>query len=171
MPTWSLLETFLLTFPARAYRSRRGGGEYPEHELEPASQADGLSTLNQSPADGPELGVPRRSADESGQSCYLWVIDARGVPYIAEGPRTGAKFPFKHTNLTGGGEASIGGEAWFSDPLTLYISGSSGRYPPDSANHLRQAEELIRRAGFTIRSLGWDEDTGQPRRIWLDGAE
>lgn len=171
MPEWGALETFLLAFPARTYRPRPAGDEYPEHELKPVSEADGLSTLDQSPAHQPELGEPRKSADDSGQNCYLWVIDTRGVPYIAEGPTIGAKFPFKHTNLTGGGEASIGGEAWFADPSTLYISGSSGRYPPHSAYHLRQAEELIGEAGFTIRSLGWDEETGQPRRIWLDGAE
>ena len=122
--------------------------------------------LNDVPATAPR-GAPRTSQTNSGESCHLWVIDERGRPCISEAPlpRLGSK-PLKHTNLTGGGEASIGGEVWFDEMPRIYLSGSSGRYPPEGEKRLKEAEQLFRDVGFEVLSLGWDQEAGQPRRVW-----
>ena len=72
-----------------------------------------------------------------------------------------------HTNLTGGGMASVGGEVWFDEMPRVYISGASGRYPPETPAHLEEAEELFRTVGFGVVSLGWDWEVDRPRRVWL----
>ncbi len=42
----------------------------------------------------------------------------------------------KHTNLTGGGRAYLGGELWFTNNSEVYVSGGSGRYPPSDERQL-----------------------------------
>ena len=141
---------------------------YPPAELAPVSEADGLLLLNKVPDRLPR-GRPRRSHQEAGENCHLWVIDDRGRPCISEAPlrRLGGN-QLRHTNLTGGGEASIGGEIWFDDLPRVYLSGSSGRYPPTGPEHLKAAEDLFRAVGFDVVGLGWDEETNQPMRVWRD---
>ena len=160
------LRDFLRQYPPRSYGPRRDGGEYPPHELEPVTDADGLWYLNDPSRHGP-LGTPRESHEESGEHLHLWVIDERGRPCIAEAPlaRLG-EGKLHHTNLTGGGEASIGGEIWFGDPPRIFLSGSSGRYPPLSPEHLRDAEDVFRGVGFEVAALGWDAETDKPQRLW-----
>ena len=75
----------------------------------------------------------------------------------------------KHTNLTGGGEAYVGGELWFASNDSLYVSGGSGRYPPIDSRQLEQAVGVFRHYGYEARSLGWDHAPvpgGSPKRIW-----
>ena len=68
--------------------------------------------------------------------------------------------------LTGGASASIGGEVWFDEMPRIYLSGSSGRYPPNRPSHLEAAEQLFSAVGFDVLSLGWDDDLDRPRRVW-----
>ena len=130
------------------------------------NEADGLLLLNEVPSDI-RRGQPRRSDEDNGEHCYLWVIDTRGRPCISEAPlqRLGSE-RLHHTNLTGGGQASIGGEIWFGEPHRVYLSGSSGRYPPSDPVHLEEAEHLFREVGFEVVALGWDEETNRPQRVW-----
>lgn len=95
------------------------------------------------------------------------MIDGRGRPCISEAPlaRLG-EGKLHHTNLTGGQNASIGGEVWFGEPPRIYLSGSSGRYPPRHAEHLEDAERLFTEVGFDVVSLGWDPEAGGPQRVW-----
>ena len=100
------------------------------------------------------------------QNCYLWVIDdANGIPYVRETSISsiGGNFP-KHTNLTGGGKAYLGGELWFDSCNSLYVSGGSGRYPPVDCVQLDCAVQVFRDFGYDVTSLGWDEETDTARR-------
>ena len=160
------LREFLERYPSRTYRPHREGGEYPSAELEAVTSADGLRCLNEVPSEVPK-GLPRRSMDEDGENCHLWIIDERGRPCISQAPleRLGTG-KLRHTNLTGGGKASIGGEIWFGDMPRIYLSGSSGRYPPERPKHLEDAANLFRSVGFEVLSLGWDEEVDRPQRVW-----
>ena len=80
-------------------------------------------------------GLPPRHRNDATTFLYLWIIDLSGIPYILERalPELGGKLP-KHTNLTGGTPASIGGELWFRTESSLFLSGKSGRYGPAMSN-------------------------------------
>ena len=88
---------------------------------------------------------------------YLWVIDRQGIPYIIERPLShiGGIDP-KHTNLTGGEDAYVGGELWFSDNSRLFVSGGSGRYHPIDAKQLSYAVRVFESYQYRVTSLGWD---------------
>ena len=158
------LQQFLQRYPPRPYRVRGDG--YPSAELEAVGPSDGLWYLNEVPATAPK-GVPRSTHRDDGENCHLWVIDERGRPCISEEPlaRLG-EGKLHHTNLTGGENASMGGEVWFGEIPRIYLSGSSGRYPPRHRRHLEDAERLFSEVGFDVLSLGWDEETDRPQRVW-----
>jgi hypothetical protein len=111
-------------------------------------------------------GFPPRSWGELSNR-YLWVIDDRGIPYIQEKllRLLGNRLP-KHTNLTAGGSAYIGGELWFFDGESLYVSRASGRYPPRDAQQLADAVKVFESLGFRATSLGWDSDNDEAARYW-----
>ena len=160
------LREFLERYPPRPYLRRPDGSDHPPTELEPVTAADGLWCLDGVPVPAPQ-GSPRRSQDDSGENCHLWVIDDRGRLCISEAPVAGLRSDKrKHTNLTGGGDASVGGEVWFGEAAQIYLSGSSGRYPPKNKAHLEEAEVLFSAVGFEVHPLGWDPVAGTPRRIW-----
>lgn len=162
------LHEFLERYPPHPYRLKEDVDAYPPTQLKPVTHDDGLVLLNGVPAAAPR-GRPRGSRDEHGEHCHLWVIDARGRPCISEVPlpRLGDDL-LHHTNLTGGGEASVGGEIWFDELPRIYLSGWSGRYPPCDPIHLEAAEDLFRAVGFDVVPLGWDYEADQPMPIWRD---
>lgn len=127
--------------------------------------ADGLHLLSYAPAPGVRLGVPPNSRQELGNNRYLWVIDANGIPYICENPipAIGLSLP-KHTNLTGGGSAYLGGELWFTSASSMCVSGGSGRYPPENSNQLEEACDVFVSFNFQVTSLGWDSEINQAMR-------
>ncbi len=117
------------------------------------------------------IGIPPSSSDETVKiNRYLWVIDIRGIPYIIEAPVSiiGHALP-KHTNLTGGGKAYLGGEMWFISGADLYVSGGSGRYPPTDRRQLAEAIRVFQAFGYEVSSLGWNDVTGRAKRV-LDTA-
>lgn len=67
----------------------------------------------------------------------------------------------KHTNLTGGGEAYLGGELWFFSVSRIYVSGGSGRYPPADARQLADAVLVFETLDYDVESLGWDVDAAK----------
>ena len=103
----------------------------------------GLRRLHQAPAIDILIGAPPRARNDS-RNRYLWVIDDTGIPYILEAQllALNGELP-KHTNLTGGGRAYLGGELWFSDRSSLFMSGGSGRYPPANAEQLDDAAQVF----------------------------
>lgn len=134
-----------------------------DHEYVKWTDSFGVRMLQSAPAQEVEFGAPAREPDESGLNTYIWVIDDSGIPYIIERSIGDNPAP-KHTNLTGGAEAYVGGEVWFSDNATLFLSGGSGRYPPEDERQLNDAAEVFQNYGYTVTSLGWDETTGRAVR-------
>lgn len=126
----------------------------------------GLRLLGTAPVKDVVTGFPPRRWGEPSNR-YLWVIDDRGIPYIQEAPLPilADRLP-KHTNLTAGGLAYIGSELWFGSYESLYVSGASGRYPPQDAQHLADAVTVFESFGFQATSLGWDSDNDEARRYW-----
>ena len=104
---------------------------------------------------------------DDSSSRYLWVIDTRGIPYILESAIPTISSEPKHTNLTGGDEAYLGGELWFASSTELFISGGSGRYPPVDATQLEEAAQVFRSFGYGATSLGWDCQRDEARRTFV----
>lgn len=141
------------------------------HELIQLTDADGVRKLGYAPAQGVILGKPPSAATQYARiNLYIWIIDRYGIPYIVERPliRLSGYSP-KHTNLTGGGAAHIGGELWFADEDHLFLSGGSGRYPPRNEPHLNDAVGVFRSYGYRVTSLGWDYSRGRARRDYDGG--
>ena len=126
---------------------------------------DELRQLEPAPVYGIVYGMPPQ-AETGGTARYLWVISEEGIPYLQERPmeRLGGALP-KHTNLTGGRPAYIGGEVWFSDSESMYVSGGSGRYPPRDETQLMDAVTVFESYGYRVRSLGWDSESQRALRV------
>ena len=122
--------------------------------------------LEEAPATAVFCGTPPPTLG-AGVNTYLWVIDERGVPYILEKqlPELCGKVP-KHTNLTEGGPAYVGGELWFETASSLWVSGKSGRYGPQTPLELCDSVAVFRWFGYSVRSLGWDNETGWSKAVW-----
>ena len=165
------IDCFQRRYEPRPYRWT--GQEAKESERIPLKKEHGLRILGPAPAREVQLGKPPSGRGDRGNNRYLWVIDACGIPYIAERPQRDLKgnkgnLP-KHTNLTGGGEAYVGGELWFASDDSLYVSGGSGRYPPIDSRQLELAVGVFRHYGYKATSLGWDDAPvpgGRAKRHW-----
>ena len=140
------------------------------HQTVQLEAEHGFRLLESAPACSVLLGSPPLSRDEGGENGYLWVIDDRGIPYILEEVMAvlGSNLP-KHSNLTGGGRAYLGGVMWFSSATEMYVSGGSGRYPPVDRAQLEDAVEVLRSFGYEVNSLGWEDGTGWAKRH-LEGS-
>lgn len=119
--------------------------------------------LHPAPVRNVEFGSPATEPGKRGVNTYIWVIDDSGIPYIIERPIEDNPEP-KHTNLTGGAGAYVGGEIWFSDSSNLFLSGGSGRYPPLDERQLNDAAEVFKSYGYTVKSLGWNIELGMAIR-------
>ena len=74
---------------------------------------------------------------------YIWVIDSTGIPYILEcGQSTPAGHVPKHSNLTGGMPASMGGELWFETRCSLF--------PPRDEQQLADTATVLEDYGYGI---------------------
>lgn len=113
--------------------------------------------MTPAPATGISLGKPRESRSAPGINTYLWVIDENGIPYVLDEElvELNGRRP-KHTNLTSGGVAFVGGEMWFEAADKMWISGSSGRYHPLSAEQLEDSVKVFESHDYSVWSLGWD---------------
>ena len=127
-------------------------------------ESDGFSLLTSAPAYGVQFGSPARSQQRQGRNKYLWVIDTRGIPYVFEIAIASIGNVPKHTNLTGGGKAYLGGELWFRSASSLYLSGGSGRYHPTGPAQLDDAAKVFESFGYEVTSLGWDYQEGKAKR-------
>ena len=122
--------------------------------------------LPEAPAIGMSLGRPGRSREIPGANTYIWVIDENGIPYVLDVglPELGGNNP-KHTNLTAGGSAYLGGEMWFETADALWVSGGSGRYHPVSEDQLGDSVRVFQDFGYSVSSLGWDQERDRARRF------
>ena len=140
---------------------------YPRGRIESqCRQISGYQLLKEAPATNFQQGYPPLSDDEKGTHTYIWVIDSRGVPYIIEAGTPELEWePPKHTNLTGGREAYVGGELWFRSDGYLFVSGGSGRYPPLSERQLEDVVKVFEAFDYEVRSLGWKKQSGPLRHL------
>lgn len=159
------LQQFVDSYPPNGPRRQPANAD----EIRQLSPADGVLLLTGPPAGG-QPGYP-----DSPENRHLWVFRAptpTDLPYVLEAApnvrpalATGAA---KHTNLTGGGSASCGGELWIdvAEASHIYVNGSSGRYGPTSARQLDDAIEVFRSIGFDVVSYGWDDETQKPHSLY-----
>ena len=61
----------------------------------------------------------------------------------------------KHTNLTGGRPAYIGGELWFETGARVFVSGGSGRYPPDGVEQIDDTIDVFESYQFGTLATNW----------------
>ncbi len=138
-------------------------------ETRELTAAEGVQYLGTRTASVPRSDrySPQRAGDVG---CHLWVVDVRGTPFILERAPIAQSLEsgrVTHTNLTGEGAASCGGEIWF-DPGNenlLYVNGCSGRFGPKSKRQLEDAEEMIRDMGYDVTGFGWDGDANAPAKV------
>lgn len=169
MPPVLVTEELREFWKRHSERSPSSHIDYSPHELVLLGERHGLRRLRPSPALDVQFGAPPTSRVEPGSNRYLWVIDQEGLPHIIERPlaETDGCDP-KHTNLTGGGKAHVGGELWFSDNSHLFVSGGSGRYPPKDANQLSDAVRVFESYRYRVTSLGWDFKNDRAWREYHD---
>ena len=148
------------------YGLRKSARPIDSYESMNLGVESGLRILSEAPVSDVVFGRPPKHAEDRGRNTYLWVIDRSGIPYLIEGPLKilNERLP-KHTNLTGGGPAYVGGQLWFRDTSTLYVSGGSGRFPPLNEGQLDAAVSVFESFSYAVSSLGWNPGTGYPRRI------
>jgi hypothetical protein len=161
------LDEFMARYPPRP--SKRPLLPDEDRLLGPS---DGVFDVHEAPlADAVKAQPTGGYADEAR---HLWVFrsgeTAPAAPAILElapvvPPLASGKV--KHSNLTGGGPASCGGELWV-DPIDashLFVNGASGRYGPDTPQHLDDAVSVFVSRGFAVTSFGWEAETGKPARF------
>ena len=139
------------------------------HEDWLLNHLSGLRFLEPAPARNVHRGHPPRSREQTGFNRYLWVIDDEGLPFVQEVEKThlNSNLP-KHTTLTGGQPAYVGGELWFGTEALLFVSGGSRRYRPVNPAQLDEAARVFQAFGYNVTSLGWDDDRDEPRRfLWV----
>lgn len=158
------------------------GRKYPPHppelnqdqntpsQLERLNLQTGLMILDVPPAvDVFFTDPPTYEKAHSNVALYLWVIcpDIPGV-LIANEKAPRAINPDRtrvcHTNLTGGADASGGGEMWFQDANTLLLNGCSGRYRLRCKGALDEAARVFARYGYKVGHMGMSKGTGKPRK-------
>jgi hypothetical protein len=148
-------------------------GKKSDDELRQFTDADGLRDMTLPPAIEVLPGEPPLSRG-NGKFKYLWVITPSAVPLILEDGEAGratVRGYAAHTNLTGGSDAHSGGELWFRDDRSFWISGGSGRYGPRSAEEMNAVVESFRAAGYAVASFGWSEETHTPQRFLRGEAQ
>lgn len=127
---------------------------------------DGLEQWIDGPVHEPQAEPAGRPVvEEKSQGQRIWVVTADDVRHAPEacafGEKRGAGVT-KHSNLTGGGSAFVGGEVVFLDEGSIVITGSSGRYRLRSGAELKAIETAFAESGYNVWSMGYNQDTNRP---------
>ena len=139
------------------------------------SPEDGLMCWVDGPVEspGPE---PKSKPDLSDQLAgqRLWVVTKEHVLHALEACDFGAKREAgaaKHSNLTGGGRAFVGGELVFLNEATIAITGSSGRYRLRNGKEMAAIERAFVQSGYNVWSMGYNQDVNRPNKFGLSDPE
>ena len=100
---------------------------------------------------------------------HIWLICVDDVIYSEEAGASGLltnRQRLSHTNLSGGNDAHCGGELWFRDAQTIWLTGGSSRYAPNTEDELNAAVKGFIDSGYTVCSCGWDTDNAIPARFF-----
>lgn len=164
------LHDFIELYPPKPPRKQAANAD--ENRL--LGKSDGVLLVGAPPLETSKRAHP--SAKEADLSRHLWVFRAGdepepSIPAILERavvnpPLESGKV--KHSNLTGGGKASCGGELWVdpTSPQRLYVNGASGRYGPRTEKELADAVAVFSALGFEAVSFGWDDNA--PARFYRE---
>lgn len=136
---------------------------------------DGVRDIGPAPVKTSDFvaGYPRtKEYEDDSENRHLWVIAKASIPYILEESECCEKLEsrlVKHSNLTGGDAAHSGGEIWFRDETSFWLSGASGRYGPGTPEELETICQCFRSLGYQVANLGWDDENKWPARILRKG--
>lgn len=163
---------FLAKYPVRAPDLTSKNNE---DELKLLTVEDGVKLIEAPPAIWALGSLPPETRDEydKHEFRYLWIFDDRGIPCIKEISESTLLLESKkakHTNLSGGEKASVGGEVYFSNHDEVYLSGSSGRYRFENLNQLMDAANIFKVWGYATCCLGWDTDRERPSTVFREGV-
>ncbi len=132
---------------------------------------DGRLTYQAAPVNKLIVSFAQRlpiSDESANEKRYLWVVSNDDAPHALEfcaWATTLSAKKLKHSNLTGGGEAYIGGELWFVDDRTVILNFCSGRYGATSRADLPIMEATIcalLKDGYRVATTGPDFENGYP---------
>jgi hypothetical protein len=125
----------------------------------------------ESPGSEPK-GKPELPQRPEGQR--LWVVTTEHVLHALEACDFGAKREAglaKHSNLTAGGRAFVGGELVFLNEVTIAITGSSGRYRLRSGEEMAAIERAFVGSGYRVWSMGYNHEVNRPNVFGLSDPE
>lgn len=95
----------------------------------------------------------------------LWAITAERVLHAFERCDFGTAREagvIKHSNLTGGVPAFMGGEMILANEGDVLLNGCSGRYRAAGPEELLAAARAFARSGYRVWSMGYDDETARP---------
>lgn len=139
-----------------------------DDELTQMTVADGLLCWVDGPGASSKPEQPPLLEAHQTQHAHLWVVRDVDVVHAEERCAFGASLEtrvIKHTNLTGGKAAFSGGELLFLDESTVVINGCSGRYGPRSKTELDMVAQAFAKSGYSVWSMGFDEETNRPTQF------
>lgn len=126
-----------------------------------------VGSLGPVPDEKPELS-------QKPDAQHLWVVTEEHVLHALEACAFGAQREAgvaKHSNLTGGGRAFVGGELVILDEATIAITGSSGRYRLRSGKEMAAIERAFVESGYNVWSMGYNPETNRPNLFGLSDPE
>jgi hypothetical protein len=137
-------------------------------------------SLRVAPAPEVLVGAHPTARYSAGEKMHVWLVLPDDVVYSEEAGASGMKTERKrlsHTNLSGGGKAHCGGELWFRDDHSIWLTGGSSRYAPRTQEELDLIVNSFVDSGYSVCSCGWDEEMAGPARFfrgsekWLTNHE
>jgi hypothetical protein len=158
-----------------SYRNRFGSREPDlsrkqfEDETEDVSTRSDVYSLTLAPFENFVLGEPPNRARSSGTKMHIWLVKVDSVVTALEEGASGLatqRRRLAHSNLSGTNMAHCGGELWFRDDSSIWITGGSSRFPPQSAAELEEIGSAFRRSGYNVCNCGWDNEIDGPARFF-----
>lgn len=140
---------------------------FPDELDDLTSNAD-FFPLSVAPSAIFDVGKPADRMAAS-QNMYLWLVTPVSVVTVVEEGVSGKATLRKrlaHTNLSGGAPAHCGGELWYRDGSSLWLTGGSSRYAPRSAAELQSLVMAFTRSGYSVCCCGWDDELAGPARFF-----
>jgi hypothetical protein len=140
-----------------------------EDETNDLSGHHDVSSLELAPAERWLEGEPAAQPRSSGKIMHLWLIHDSDVVVALEEGDAGASTKrgrLAHSNLTSSGRAHSGGELWFRDASSVWITGGSSRYTPRCREELEAVSSSLKDCDYSVCNCGWDDEINSPSRFF-----
>lgn len=158
------------TFPARAPDLARQLYNDEVKDLTGKSDFFSLSVAPQRPF---ITGEAPTAPKQDGVGKLLFLVATESVVLAPEHGTSGKSTErgrLAHTNLSGGQPAHAGGELWFRDETSFWMTWASSRYVARSAEERTALVDSFRQSGYHVCSCGWDDEVGEAAR-YFRGSE